>query len=165
MRFVIMNLAVLLASCGSSQRTETTPTDEDPPRNAALGMYMREHVNPAFSQLAFMLFHSEEEEGGEQDVGKTLRHSSRELRKATEQLVKWDELGSYSKQAMQVFHEYAALMKTDVVKLDAAIHDDKLDDARAAFENVQRKCDSCHHFFRYEEPVGTDVGMRHSRDR
>ena len=42
-------------------------------------------------------------------------------------------------------------MKADASSLVEAVKANRRDDAIKRFESLQKKCDSCHHFFRYGE--------------
>ncbi|MEO7731792.1 MAG: hypothetical protein ABIY55_12520, partial [Kofleriaceae bacterium] len=75
--------------------------------------------------------------------------------RAADGLVRWPDLPGESEQSKLVFHEYADSMKVDVAKLIESLHGQQMDNARRLFESLHRKCDACHHFFRYDEsPVG-----------
>ena len=115
---------------------------------------MKTRVNPSFSKISFLLFHDGETDASI-DAG-SLPASADELARSAEQLGKWTDLPGESEQSKQVFYEYATSLRTDAVKLVAAIRESQWDNAAKIFESLHRKCDSCHHFFRYEQPGGPD---------
>jgi hypothetical protein len=144
-----------LSSCGSAERPRAA---RDPAKNTQLGIFMKTRVNPPFSRISFLLFHD-----GETDAGidaSMLPSSADELSRAAEMLGKWEDLPGESEQSKQVFHEYATSLRTDALKLVSAIRDNQWDNAAKIFESLHRKCDSCHHFFRYEQPGGSEMPAR-----
>lgn len=156
---MIAALALALASCGPTTLKRTTTSDE-PVKNALLNELMRDKLNPPFSQVSFLLFHSADEEANVESTAMMLPDASRDLVHAVEVLAGWTHMPGYSQQAQQVFQEYAASIREDVARFDVAVREGRLDDARTGFDEVQRKCDACHHFFRYEEPVAAPVDPR-----
>lgn len=151
MAFVIA-LAGLSSCSGSAERPRTA---RDPSKSSQLGIFMKTRVNPHFSKISFLLFHD-----GETDASvdaSALPVSADELARSAEQLGKWTDLPGESEQSKQVFYEYATSLRTDAVKLVTAIRESQWDNAVKIFESLHRKCDSCHHFFRYEQPGGTDL--------
>ena len=144
MVFVIA-LAVL-PSCGSAERPRAA---RDPSKSSELGIFMKTRMNPPFSRISFLLFHE-----GETDSSidaSMLPSSAEELARTAEALGKWQELPGESEQSKQVFYEYATSLRSDALKLVSAIRDSQWDNAAKIFESLHRKCDSCHHFFRYEQ--------------
>jgi len=110
---------------------------------------MRTRANPAFSKISFLLFHDDDRE---QEVdAAALPESVDQLARAADGLVGWPALPGESEQSKLVFHEYADSMKADTVKLVEAVRDKQMDNARRLFESLHRKCDACHHFFRYDD--------------
>ena len=152
-------LAGVLACSGTAQQ----PKIRDPSKTTELGIFMKTRVNPSFSKISFLLFH---EEDSETDIDPAaLPASADELARAADQLGKWPELPGESEQSKLVFHEYADSLKADAIKLVQALRANQGDNARKAFESLHRKCDACHHFFRYDqssvtEPPGTGVNPR-----
>ena len=118
---------------------------------------MKTRVNPSFSKISFLLFH---EEDSEADIDPAaLPASAQELARAAERLGKWPDLPGESEQSRLVFAEYAESLKTDAFKLIESLRGNQRDNARKVFESLHRKCDACHHFFRYDQsPVGGPPG-------
>lgn len=144
--------------CGSLTLKNETATTAAPAKNGALSGFMEGSVNPPFSKLSFLLFHAQDDAAPEL-IG-MLPDASRELVGVAASLAGWNNLPTYSAQAKQVFHEYAVALHQDATKLDLAVREDRINDARMAFDDLRRKCDSCHHFFRYEEPLAAPVDPR-----
>ena len=115
---------------------------------------MKTRVNPSFSKISFLLFHEEDSEG-EIDPA-VLPASADELARAAEMLGKWPDLPGESEQSRLVFHEYADSLKSDAGRLIQALRGNQLDNARKVFESLHRKCDACHHFFRYDQSTVID---------
>jgi cytochrome c556 len=144
-----------LSSCGSAERPRTA---RDPAKSTELGIFMKTRMNPPFSRISFLLFHD-----GETDAGidaSMLPSSADDLARTAEMLGKWVDLPGESEQSKQVFYEYATSLRTDALKLVSAIRDSQWDNAAKIFESLHRKCDSCHHFFRYEQPGGSEMPTR-----
>jgi len=119
-----------------------------PSGTTALGIFMKSRVNPAFSKLSFLLFHEDDHErDGDPSA---LSASANELARAADGLVGWPDLPGESEQSKLVFHEYADSMKADTGKLVESLRSNQMDSARRLFESLHRKCDACHHFFRYD---------------
>jgi cytochrome c556 len=127
----------------------------DPTKTTELGLFMKTHVNPSFSKISFLLFHDEDSDT-EIDPS-ALPASAAELATSAERLSKWPNLPGESDQSKQVFDEYAESLKTDAVKLVESLRGKQLDNARKTFESLHRKCDACHHFFRYDQSSVLDT--------
>ena len=127
----------------------------DPSKTTELGLFMKTRVNPSFSKISFLLFH-EEDSDTEIDPA-ALPASAAELARAAEQLGKWPELPGESEQSKQVFSEYAESLRIDAVKLVDVLRGGQRDNASKIFESLHRKCDACHHFFRYDQSSVLDA--------
>ena len=141
----IVVVAGLLA-CGSTP--ERTQAVRDPSRNTELGLFMKTRVNPAFSKISFLLFHDEDDSDLDPSV---LPASANDLARSAERLSQWPDLPGESEQSKLVFHEYADSLKSDAAKLVESLRASQLENARKVFESLHRKCDACHHFFRYDQ--------------
>jgi cytochrome c556 len=142
----VILLTGLLSCSASAPRPQVT---RDPSKTTELGLFMKTRVNPSFSKISFLLFHDEDSET-EIDPA-ALPASADELARAAERLGKWPQLPGESEQSKLVFAEYADSLRTDAVKLVEALHTKRIDNARKVFESLHRKCDACHHFFRYDQ--------------
>jgi hypothetical protein len=141
--------AVLAGVSACSANQERPRAVRDPSKSSELGVFMKTHMNPPFSKISFLLFH-DGEGAAEIDAG-DLPASANELARAAERLGTWPELPGESPQSKLVFSEYAESLKNDARNLINALQDNRPDNARRVFESLHKKCDSCHHFFRYDE--------------
>lgn len=130
-------------ACGSPQESVALK-GSDHTKRTSLGVFMKTNLNPPFSNLSYQLFQ------GEDSVASALAPAM-ELSNMASSLEDWAEPPGDSAQARQVFYEYAATMKVDAVTLVEAVRANRREDAIKSFETLQKKCDSCHHFFRYGE--------------
>ena len=140
--------AVGLSSC-SGAGPDHAQSVRDPTRTTELGIFMKTRINPSFSKISFLLFH--DEDSAEEIDPAALPASADELSRAADTLRKWPDLPAESEQSKLVFHEYADSLKTDAAKLVDALRAKQADNARKVFESLHRKCDACHHFFRYDQ--------------
>jgi cytochrome c556 len=142
-----------LASCSAPAAGPRLGHDRS--KTTELGLFMKTRVNPSFSKISFLLFHDED---SDTDADPTaLPGSAAELASAAERLSKWSDLPGESEQSKLVFDEYAESLKTDAVRLVESLRGKQLDGARKIFESLHRKCDSCHHFFRYDQSTVLDT--------
>jgi cytochrome c556 len=151
LRRISIVAVVGLSSCSGAERAQSV---RDPTHTSELGIFMKTRINPSFSKISFLLFHDED---SAEDVDPTaLPASADELSRAADMLRKWPDLPAESEQSKLVFHEYADSLKTDAAKLVDALRAKQVDNARKVFESLHRKCDACHHFFRYDQTSVTD---------
>jgi hypothetical protein len=124
-------------------------------RSSELGVFMKTQVNPPFSKISFLLFHDGDDETAaiNRDV---LPASASELALAADRLSKWPDPPSGSDQSTLVFREYAQSLRNDAVRMVEALKDPHRDTAARVFESLRKKCDSCHHFFRYDESANLE---------
>lgn len=148
-RMLAVVVLVGLPSCSSP--AERTRDVRVPSQGADLGQFMKTHMNPPFSKISFLLFH-EGEDDSELDP-EMLPASVSGLAAAAERLSKWPDLPGESSQSRLVFHEYAEALRIDANKLIEAVHGGQHDAMVKTFESLRKKCDSCHHFFRYDEAI------------
>lgn len=134
-------LLLVVASCGGSQAP--TPKKQS---KTALGVFMRTQLNPPFSRTSFHLFQDQE---GTDPLA--LPSAATELANVAARLAEFPQPPGDSEQGRQVFYEYAAAMRNDADTLVKALGEGRRPDAAKAFEEIRKKCDSCHHFFRYGE--------------
>ena len=137
---------VLLSCAGAAEKPRPV---RDPTKTTELGLFMKSRVNPSFSKISFLLFHDEDSPGDVDPAA--LPASAGELSRAAERLSKWTDLPGETEESRLVFTEYAAALKTDAVKLVDALRVGQREKAKAVFESLHRKCDACHHFFRYDQ--------------
>jgi hypothetical protein len=106
---------------------------------------MRTYVNPPFSELSFAL-HKRDASASDGLIAR-----ANDLARAAAELNDWPEPPTDSAPGRQVFYEYAASLRSDTMKLVGALTANQRDAAIASFEELRKKCDSCHHYFRYGE--------------
>jgi cytochrome c556 len=142
-----------LASCSAPAAGPRLGRDRA--KTTELGLFMKTRVNPSFSKISFLLFHDED---SDTDVDPAaLPASAAELTSAADRLGKWTDLPGESEQSKLVFDEYAESLKADAIKLVESLRTKQLDNARKIFESLHRKCDACHHFFRYDQSTVLDT--------
>ena len=150
-----ISIVVLVGLSSCSSPAAGPRQSHDPSKTTELGLFMKTRVNPSFSKISFLLFHDEDSDT-EIDPA-ALPASAAELSSAAERLTKWPTLPGESEQSKLVFEEYAESLKTDAVKLVDSLRGKQLDNARKLFESLHRKCDACHHFFRYDQSSVLDT--------
>ncbi|HET7504136.1 MAG TPA: hypothetical protein VFK02_24110 [Kofleriaceae bacterium] len=143
--------AIALWSCSASSDRRAV---RRPSKSSELGAFMKAHVNPPFSKISFLLFHDGEGDV-ELDPG-DLPASANQLAQAAERLTRWPDVPGDSAQSKQVFIEYAEALNNDARNLVNALRDDRPGNTVKVFESLRKKCDSCHHFFRYDETTTRD---------
>ena len=151
-----ISIAVVLGGVLSCSSAAPPPPRavRDPSKTTELSLFMKTRINPSFSKISFLLFHDEESES---EIDATaLPASAAELARAAERLSKWTDLPGESEQSKLVFNEYADSLRGDAVKLVESLRGNRWDNAKKVFESLHRKCDACHHFFRYDQSSVTD---------
>jgi cytochrome c556 len=146
-----VSIVVLVGLSSCSSPAAGPRLGRDPSKTTELGLFMKTRVNPSFSKISFLLFHDEDSDPT------ALPSSAAELASAAERLSKWPNLPGESEQSKLVFDEYAESLKTDAVRLVESLRGKQLDSARKLFESLHRKCDACHHFFRYDQSSVLDT--------
>lgn len=141
---MIVAILACVDSCGPTQETVQSPGNTDP--SPDIGVFMKTHINPPFSKLSFLLYQKQGAPGSE-----GLISTANELSRAAAELGDWSELPTDSAQGRQVFYEYAAALRSEASSLVGALSANRRDAAIKVFEELRKKCDSCHHFFRYGE--------------
>lgn len=143
----------MAASLGCSSHVEQPRSARGRVRTE-LGVFMKTELNPPFSKLSFLLFHGDD--GGDVDPA-ALPAAASELALASEKLGQWKDAPGDSEQGKLVFYEYAEALKSDADSLAGAITSKDKAGAIKVFESLRKKCDSCHHFFRFDETVALPV--------
>jgi cytochrome c556 len=141
------SIAVLVGLWSCAGNPGSPAPVRDPAHPTALGSFMKDQVNPAFTRLSFLLFHDDDRE---LDLS-AFTESANELARAAGGLAAWSALPGESEQSKLVFHEYADWVKADTGRLVESLRDNQIDNARRLFESLHQKCDACHHFFRYDQ--------------
>lgn len=141
-------VALLLAACTKSP---TPPTTVEPPKDAqmaALAALMKNHINPAFSKLTFLVFHADELQEDPNSVRAEMQRTAMVLRGSIGKLRDWKEIPSESAQGREVFYTYAANVDRQAQQLFDAIERRDHDTAATQMSDIADTCNNCHHFFR-----------------
>jgi cytochrome c556 len=144
-----MNRLILLAivtACSGGIEAPRQPADRSV--RSDLGMLMRTRMNPPFSKLSFLLFHAEVDAETEP---LELASTADDLAYAATRLAGWATPPGGSEASKLVFYDYAESLKADSATLQHAVRANQRDTAIKTFEVLRKKCDSCHHFFRFDE--------------
>jgi hypothetical protein len=150
-----ISIVVLVGLSSGASPAAGPRLGRDPSKTTELGLFMKTRVNPSFSKISFLLFHDED---SDTDVDPSaLPASAADLASAAEKIAKWPTLPGESEQSKLVFDEYAESLRTDAVRLVESLRSKQLDNARKLFESLHRKCDACHHFFRYDQSSVLDT--------
>jgi hypothetical protein len=152
-------ITIALTALSSCSGNATRPgAARDALKGSQLGVFMKTHMNPPFSKISFLLFH--DDEGDAEITADELPTSADDLAKTAERLAQWQDLPGGSPESKLVFAEYAEALKTDAINLIDALHSDQPDTAIKVFESLRKKCDSCHHFFRFDESMSLEQPAR-----
>lgn len=150
-----MVITAVVAGVACSSSSEQRPV-RDPTRISQLGIFMKTYMNPPFSKISFLLFHDGEEES--EVTADQLPTSAADLARAAERLTRWPDLPGESPESKQVFAEYAQALRADARNLVEALRRDQ-EAAIKVFDSLRKKCDSCHHFFRFDEQTSVQPGV------
>jgi len=124
----------------------------------ALGVVMKNDINPAFSKLTFLLAHADTLNEDANTVRGEIEIAGTNLRTAIGKLRLWHDPPTESDQGREVFLTYAASIDGLTTRLIDALG---RDDRRAALDQLEQiadTCNNCHHFFRLD--IEDSVVMR-----
>lgn len=154
LRPLVVTAALVGLAC-SANGVSSRPT-RDPTKSSQLGMFMKTYMNPPFSKISFLLFH---DEGEDSEISAAqLPSSADDLARAAERLSRWPDVPGESAQGKQVFSEYAEALRADTRSLVDALRGNQPEGAARVFESLRKKCDACHHFFRFDESTSLRPG-------
>lgn len=159
----VLLVAALAGLCSCSAAVERPASAHGPSKSSELGVFMKTHVNPPFSKISFLLFHD-----GDDGIAigpDVLPASAAELARAADRLSKWPDPPTGSAESTLVFREYAESLKGDALNLSEALRSPQRTGAIKVFESLRKKCDSCHHFFRYDESVNLGKQLKVAESR
>jgi len=141
---------LVVAACTKSPAPPTTAERMPDAGMAALAVLMKNHINPAFSKLTFLVFHAQELQEDPNEVRAEMQRMATALRASIGKLRDWRELPTQSPQGREVFYTYAASVELQTTELSNAI--ERRDDETAAthMSDIADTCNNCHHFFRLE---------------
>lgn len=140
---LVVTAAVVACSSQASgpRAPDTAPRSE-------LGVFMKTKLNPPFSKLSYLLFH--DETAGD---ATELAAAATAMITASEELMKWPSPPGDDEQGRLVFYEYAGTLKRDASELLDAVKANDKAAGQQQFTELRKKCDSCHHFFRWEGKI------------
>ena len=128
---------------GTTTTTETTTT---PAKSGELDKLMRTRMNKSYSQLVFLVFHSE----GDPDFAMIQEEGSR-LSEAVSSVLQLPMPPMVqSEQARSVYVDYNETLRRDNEKFAAATARKALEEMRTSLTKIGDTCSACHHFFRVE---------------
>ena len=139
---------VLVAACTKNPAPPTTAERAPDAGMAALAALMKNHINPAFSKLTFLVFHGEEMQEDPNAVRAEMQRTATALRGSIGKLRDWPELPAQSPQGREVFYTYAVNVERQAQELFAAIERRDNDMAATQMSDIADTCNNCHHFFR-----------------
>lgn len=155
--------ALLVLSCsGPAGQRSTTPGIK---KSATLGVLMREQVNPAFSELSFLVFHGDETSEQPETVHAEIARHARALATGTTRLREWSDPPTETVEAREVFQTYSASIDKTAQQLVEAVERKDSTTMASAMEQIAKTCNSCHHFFRLDledSVVGAGPALPHS---
>jgi hypothetical protein len=152
MRVVVLAGLAGVAACPKPAADEPTAADTGPTiaKVEALGKLMKEQVNPAFSRLAFLLFHGGTIDAEPAAMRADLVAAAQALSGAIGQLRVWTHVPAQTEQGKEVFFTYATAVGAMTDELAVAITTGDDVGAKAKLTRIADTCDRCHHFFRLE---------------
>ena len=146
-------LAALLAagcSAGVQEGAQEAPAAATL-RSPALGMLMKNEINPPFSKLSFLLNHLEEDAMPEEaQFFAELEEETAALREAIGRLRDWSDPPVASAEGREVFHSYALNLDRMSGWMAGALEAKDRGHAQDVLGRIAATCNSCHHFFRLE---------------
>jgi hypothetical protein len=143
-------VASISLSTGCPGKTGPTTTTTDPTANPAksgeLDKLMRTRMNKSYSQLVFLVFHSE----GDPDFGLISEEGGR-LSEAISTVLQLPMPPMVqSEQARSVYVDYNETLRRDNEKFTSATARQAIADMRTSLTKIGDTCSACHHFFRVE---------------
>jgi hypothetical protein len=151
--------AILAVGCATpAARPPTTQNGATIRKLEALGLLMKNHINPAFSKLVFLLAHADSMDEDPRDVRTELIAAASMLRTAIGRLRMWHDPPTESDEGRAVFLTYAVSIDGMTTKLIDSIGRDARSIALGQLETIADTCNNCHHFFRLD--IEDSVVMR-----
>lgn len=159
---LFLGACAVLVACGPAPQSSGGATTGSKVllEKSRLGVFMKSLVNPPFSKISFLLFHNEDEPEEGVDPVLEIVKATNELAEASQRLADWTVPPTESAEAKTVFFEYAQNLQRDVQALQQALAAKDIARAQQVFEELRRKCDSCHHFFRYQGETSAMLGLQ-----
>ncbi len=144
-RLILIGILALVGACSEAQLPPA-----DPPSNkvTALGLLMKTQVNPTFTRLIVLVFHSEDLEADAETIQTELQQAGAVLQGVVARLRVWDEPPTKSQEGREVFYTYANSVGAASARLAAAIERNDNPAAARELQQIANTCNNCHHFFR-----------------
>jgi hypothetical protein len=166
MKKLIVLAPILAISCAKSATSSGIHDGATIRKLEALGLLMKNEINPAFSKMVFLLAHADEEDP--RTVRNELEIASINLRTSIGKLRLWHNPPTESDQGRDVFLTYAASIDGMTGKLIDALGREDRKTALGQLEEIADTCNNCHHFFRLKledsvvmrSPERTDLVMQ-----
>jgi len=145
-----MRIAILLLAVACAKPPAPGSGGQRIRKLEALGLLMKNEINPSFSKVVFLLTHGETIAEDPKAVREELKQNVTTLRGAIGRLRAWTEPPTETTEGRDVFLTFAASVDQSTAKLVDAI--DRGDGATAttALEKIADACNNCHHFFRLD---------------
>lgn len=161
LQIVLSACAAATLACGPSAQSSGGATTGQKVllEKSRLGVFMKSTVNPPFSKISFLLFHNEDEPQEGVDPVLEIVKATNDLAESSQKLAEWAVPPTESVEAKTVFFEYAQNLQRDVQALQQALGAKDIAKAQLVFEELRRKCDSCHHFFRYQGETAASLDL------
>jgi hypothetical protein len=138
------SLFLAIAAC-----TKPAPTSKPPDTHMAeLAALMKNHINPAFSKLTFLVFHGDELQEDPAATRAEMQRAAVLLRGSIGKLREWKQPPTQTTQGREVFYTYAASVEQSTVQLAGYLERGETDAAAKQMEQIATTCNNCHHFFR-----------------
>ncbi len=131
---------------GSGAGTQTSGPTAAPPKSGELDKLMRTRMNKSYSQLVFLVFHSE----GEPDFQAITEEGGRLSEAISSVLSLPMPPVVQSEQARSVYVDYNETLRRDNERFAAATARQDLTEMGTSLTKIGETCSACHHFFRVE---------------
>jgi hypothetical protein len=158
MRVAILTILPFAAGCATAPQPPPKQSGATIRKLEALGLLMKNHINPAFSKLVFLLAHADSMNEDPREVRSELTVAAATLRTAINRLRAWHDPPTESAEGRDVFLTYAASIDGLTTKLIDSIGRDDRPTALGQLETIADTCNNCHHFFRLD--IEDSVVMR-----
>lgn len=139
-------VALSMGCSGGGGGTKTSGTTATQPKSGELDKLMRTRMNKSYSQLVFLVFHSD----GQPDFQAISEEGSR-LSEAIASVLQLPMPPIVqSEQARSVYIDYNETLRRDNDRFSAATSRQDLAEMSTSLTKIGETCSACHHFFRVE---------------
>jgi cytochrome c553 len=143
-RLVMVCLVSCVGACSQEPAPEAPPTNQVTPLNRL----MKGEVNPTFSRLIVLVFHSDNLDMNPEVLKVERQRAALILKRAVARLREWSDPPTQSPEGREVFYTYANSVDRAAQRLVAAVERDDNAAAAGELEQIATTCNNCHHFFR-----------------